>query len=352
MARLNLKAFASDTRATDAVATDADDSDNDNDELPDLCTLLKRLSHHSTHSSHNQSKEGVNFSGVKKSEARDEAGESASAGRFIDIFDENQVGMTAKSTTKVQREIFIGGENSKKKKNNGEEEKSVERKQLRPLRLAHVNSLLLLPMGRCLGADVGGSGGDDVDEKERSNRIGGLRGNGVAKGIRDRVEKGVPSRISISSLSEERGEEATDGSSDDLSDFIVNDSASEFDEAEVPRIRIPKELKHASSWKDGRAGVGGICPIPDSNLPKLKISPTKSISGLSLGGIGRHIHAEPRASLKLYEIYLPNYLYVVTPLFHDYLQCQKLSTAARHDVTYCHQSRKSHDNAAVDSTKT
>lgn len=261
MARLNLRAITSD--ATAAIASDvtggiadADDND-DNDELPDLCTLLQRLSHQETRPS-------------------------------------------------------ISKENGENNNHDGQDEKSVKRKQ-RPLRLAHVNSLLLLPVGRYGSADT--DGGRRFG-KEINDRRGDLGENTFAGEIKERMRNKIPARISISSssASSERGGNITEGSSDDLSDFIVDDSASELDEDEVPRIRIPKEWKRTSPWKDGRAGAGGICSIPDGNHTKLKASPKKSISGHSVGGAGNFLK-EAGAGLKLYETYVRNYLFLFLLLF-------------------------------------
>ena len=299
MARLNFQAFASDT------ATAIADDDEDNDELPDLYTLLQRLSHH-----HKQShtEASVISSGFKKVETGNEEYQEAAVVETADVFHENRVGKTAKAMQKSQRGYFVGGETNKENNNREQVEISAKRKPQRPLRLAHVNSLLLLPVGRRDGAGIAGFGG--VDEKDTSNKTGGLRGNGISKGTRERMRNDVLTRVSVSSSSSSSSEsekegEITEGSSDHLSDFVVDDSASEFDEIKLPRIRIPKEWKHTSPRKDGRAGAGGICPIPDGNLANWRASPTKSISGQPVGGAGRHIYAEPGQGLKLYEAYLP-----------------------------------------------
>lgn len=248
MARLNLKASANNTTAAVAIAVD---NDSDDDDLPDLCTLLKRLDH---------TDNGVNSSAPLKPET----------------------------------------------------EIPPQRKQ-RPLRLAHVNSLLLLPVGR---HERAGDGGDGGFGKDANNRRGRLGESAIVGGIRERMKEEILSRISLSdssslssssssSSSAERGENTTDGSSDGLSDFIVNDSASELDEIEVPRIRIPKEWKRTSPWRDRRRGAGSICPIPEENLANWKASPKKSISGHSAEGAGRFLK-EPRAGVKVYEAYLPS----------------------------------------------
>lgn len=313
MARLNLKAFANHTTVcaadvdADADAdTDANKNDNDNDEndeLPDLCTLLQRLSHQSGHQGYGQSEDGVVSSSVQNRGTGGDEVTALKAGEITEYADENHVGIAAKKTKKLQRECSVGGEDSKKSPGNGQEEKSPKRRQQRPLRPAHVNSVLLLPVERYEGAGA--------DKRETSNRRGGLGKNGVAEVEKERIRKRVPSRISISSssssssissLSEEKGgEETTEDSSEHMSDFIVNDSASEFDEVEVPRIRIPKEKKRTSLWKDGRADARGIRLIPDGSFPDRKASPTKSISGQSTRGAGRRIYVEPGADLKLYE---------------------------------------------------
>ena len=247
MARLNLKACAGDTAKDISIAVDHD-SDDDN-ELPELCTLLRRL------------------------EYREKSAVSLGA-------------------SKTETEV------------------SPQRKQ-RPLRLAHVNSLLLLPVGRHERA----SNGDGGLGKGISITRGKLGENAaVAEGTKERIRKEIPSRISLSDSSSpssfpssERAENTTDGSSDGLSDFIVDDSASELDEVKVPRIRIPNEWKRTSRWKDGKAGAGSIYSIPNGSHKKLKASPKNSTSGHSIEGAGR-FRKELGAGLKVYEAYLSTYL--------------------------------------------
>ena len=258
MARLNLKVFASDiitpASAVGGAAADYNENDED-DELPDLCTLLQRLRH-------------TENDDTISSEAQ-------------------------KSETEVV---------------------SPKRKQ-RPLKLAHVNSLLLLPVGRrekaaAAAAEATPGGGGGLGRETNNKRRGGMEEKAVAGRIRERIKKEIPSRISISdsssssSSSSELEENSTEDSSDGLSDFIVDDSASELDEVELPRIRIPKDWKRKSAWKNGRAGEGGICPIPDGTLADWnEASPTKSILGRSVGGAGNFLK-EPGAGLKMYESYL------------------------------------------------
>ena len=267
---------------------DYSDNDEDDDELPDLCTLLRRqrLGHHN--------------------ENADDA-----------IFSEIQA---HKPETEMEGEGEGEGE--------GGSPKPKRKIKQRPLRLAHVNSLLLLPVGRrekvaagAIVASVPGDGlGKETNSTNNKNRRGGMEEKAIAGRIRERVKKEIPARISItdsttsssssssSSSSEHEQNIITEDSSDGLSDFIVDDSASELDEVELPRIRIriPKEWrKPRSPWKNGRAGEEGICPIPDGTLADRKeVSPTKSISGRSLGGGAGDFLKEPGAGLKMYETYL------------------------------------------------
>lgn len=251
MARLNLKARAVDSAKAVSIAVDHHSDDDDDDELPELCRLLRRLDH----------------------------------------CEKNAIS------------ISVGGSKP-------ETEVSPQRKQ-RPLRLAHVNSLLLLPVGRHERA-INGDGGLGKDANNTRGRLG--ESAAVVERTKERIRKKISSRISLSDSSSpssfpssERTENTTDGSSDGLSDFIVDDSASELDEVEVPRIRIPNQWKRTSPWKDGKAGAGSICSIPNGSHQNLKASPKKSISGHSIDGAGR-FRKEPRAGLKAYETYLPTHL--------------------------------------------
>lgn len=247
MARLNLKASAGNTTTT-VIAVD---NDSDNDELPDLCTLLQRLSH---------TENGATSLGARKPET----------------------------------------------------ETSPRRKQ-RPLRLAHVNSLLLLPVRRHERATSGGDNDDDLGNNANKTRPK-LGETAVVEGTKKQMKKEILSQISFSDSSTssspspaERAGNTTDNSSDGLSGFIVDDSASELDEIKVPRIRIPNEWKRTSPWKDGKAGAGSTSSIPNGSHKNLKASPKKSISGHPVGGAGR-FRNEPGAGLKVYEVSLPIYL--------------------------------------------
>lgn len=253
--------------------------DSDDDDLPELCTLLRRLGQH----------EDVSLS---KAATKNDGSNVVSA-------DENQV-----ATPRIRKKYFEIDSGNTEATEPSSHNRNSARKQ-RPLRLAHVNSLLL-PISR-----------NEVLREE--NRDDGLENAARASSPTPTRRKAPSSRIEQPSTPYSSGDDTSrveEGSSfDDMSDFIVDDSASDCEE--IPAW-IPKASK-LKSRKDERADAGENRSVPEGNRVDWK-SPTKSISRLPrdrplfertprqpVGVVASTFNDEPEAHLKLYESFTINF---------------------------------------------
>ena len=280
MARLNAKAF-----------------ENDEDNLPELCKLLQQLGH----------------------------GEKVSPGRPTTEGKENETVKSNDGSKARHRQPQTDCSDSDDGKTKDPERSSrieTTAKRQQPLGPAHFNSLLLpIPIARNEGfqrADGDRLASTAAPNSPRRRRlVPRYQLERLSTSSSSSSSSSSPSASSASSsCSPSKGGAAVEDeeeSSDGLSDFIVNDSASE--DEELKKGWAPRISKHKSG-KNGRSDAEEIYAPQDSNQAGRGPLAMPG-SGQSVGGASRYLDEEPEATLKRYES-------IIIAAYQKYLQAQGL----------------------------
>lgn len=245
MARLNTKVF---------------NSDDEDEDLPELCTLLQRLGHCEESSKSTLAKVGEEERGGNQAviaDGNDGGGKPYSWGKRAD----------GKSDHASSQDISP----------------AVSPRKQRPLRLTHVNSLLL-PISK-------------TQTFQKDNDQDRLGNTAHSKSPTRRL---VPrSRLEPFSTPPSSGSDAEEEFSDGLSDFIVNDSASECEEEPARKQNAWKDESRKDE-KDERTGVPRIYVGPKGNEIDWTI-PKKPGSGRTMQVAGKSLYKVCEEPLQLYE---------------------------------------------------